>query len=110
LRVDAFGQGYDLILASAICHMLGEDENQNLFHRCAAALAPGGRLAIREFILDPDRTSPREPALFALNMLVGTARGNVYTEAEYREWLLAAGFRTITRHRNGEDLIIATLA
>lgn len=108
LRTDVFGAGFDLILASAICHMLSEDENQDLFRRCAKALAPGGRLAIREFILDPERTSPRNSVLFALNMLVGTQRGNAYTEAEYREWLEATGFTTVTRHRNGEDLLIAT--
>jgi SAM-dependent methyltransferase len=110
LRVDRFGQGYDLILASAICHMLSEAENQDLLQRCAQALLPGGRLVIREFILDPDRTGPRDAALFALNMLVGTRRGNTYTEADYREWLQAAGFRDITRHHNGEDLLVASLA
>ena len=108
LRTDPFGEGFDLILASAICHMLSEAENQDLFRRCAKALAPGGRLAIRDFILDPERTSPRNAALFALNMLVGTQRGNAYTEAEYRQWLEIAGFTTVTRHQNGEDLIIAT--
>jgi SAM-dependent methyltransferase len=110
LRSDTFGQGYDLILASAVCHMISEAENQDLFRRCAAALVPGGRLAIREFILEPDRTAPREAALFALNMLAATARGNVYTEAEYRRWLRAAGFGAVERHRNGEDLLVATLA
>jgi len=109
LRVGDLGRDYDLILASAICHMLGEDENRDLFRRCAQALAPGGRLVIRDFILDPERTSPKEPALFALNMLVGTARENVYTEAEYRAWLGTAGFRNVTRHSNGEDLLLASL-
>ena len=107
LRADPLGKGYDLILVSAICHMLGEAENQDLFRRCAAALVPGGRLAIRDFILEPDRTTPPEAALFALNMLTATPRGNVYTEAEYRAWLQAAGFGTITRKRNGENLLIA---
>jgi SAM-dependent methyltransferase len=107
LRTDAFGTGYDLILASAICHMLSEAENQDLFRRCASALAPGGRLVVREFILDPDRTSPKESVLFALNMLVGTAHGSTYTEAEYRTWLTAAGLKDITRHSNGEDLLVA---
>jgi 2-polyprenyl-3-methyl-5-hydroxy-6-metoxy-1,4-benzoquinol methylase len=108
LRTDLFGQGYDLILASAVCHILDEGENRDLFRRCAHALVPGGRLVIREFILEPDRTQPKAAALFALNMLTGTARGNVYTEADYRKWLGSAGFRTITRLRNGEDLIIAS--
>ncbi len=110
LRSDPLGQGYDLILASAVCHILDEAENQELFRRCARALGPKGRLVIREFILAPDRTQPKEAALFALNMLTATARGNVYTEAEYREWLSAAGFQNITRKRNGEDLIVASLS
>jgi SAM-dependent methyltransferase len=108
LRTDSFGQDYDLILASAICHMLDEAENQDLFRRCARALAPGGRLVIRDFVLEPDRTQPTEAALFALNMLTATPHGNVYTEAEYRNWLQFAGFSCITRHRNGEDVLVAT--
>ncbi len=107
LRTDELGSGYDLILASAVCHMLDEAENQDLFRRCARALVPGGRLAIRDFLLEPGGTAPKEAALFALNMLTSTNRGNVYTEAQYREWLSLAGFRTIDRHRSGEDLLIA---
>jgi len=109
LRTGPLGEGYDLVLVSAICHMLGEDENQDLLARCAQALAPGGRVAIREFILDPDRAGPPVAALFALNMLVGTARGNTYTEAEYRDWLARAGFRDPVRPEGG-DWIIATRA
>ena len=55
------GPGLDLVLVSAICHMLGEDENRDLLRRCARALSPGGRVAIREFILDPDRAGPPAP-------------------------------------------------
>lgn len=109
LRRDDFGRGYDLILASAICHMLDEAENQDLIRRCGQALAPGGRLAICEFILDPDRAGPPRPALFALNMLVGTRGGNSYTEADYRRWLEAAGFRECRRPDPAGDLLIGIL-
>lgn len=105
LRSGSLGEGYDLVLVSAICHMLGEDENADLLVRCARALVPGGRVAIREFILDPDRAGPPAAALFALNMLVGTERGNTYTEAQYRAWLDAAGFRHITRPEAGDWII-----
>lgn len=105
LRAGSLGQGYDLVLVSAICHMLGEEENRDLLARCAQALAPGGRVAIREFILDPDRTGPPQAALFALNMLVGTRSGNTYTEAEYRAWMEAAGLRGVVRPEGGEWII-----
>ncbi len=106
LRQDALGEGYDLILVSAICHMLDEAENQDLLCRCAAALKPGGQVVIRDFILDPDRAGPRQPALFALNMLVGTRRGNSYTEADYRGWLCEAGFDCVVRPVPGGDIIV----
>jgi predicted O-methyltransferase YrrM len=92
LRRDDLGQGFDLILLSAICHMLGPAANQELLRRCFAALAPGGRVVVQDFILEPDRTAPRSASLFALNMLVGTPEGSSYTSDEYRSWLGEVGF------------------
>jgi SAM-dependent methyltransferase len=107
LRKDELGEGYDLVLVSAICHMLGEEENRDLFARCHRALVPGGRLAVRDFILDEDKTGPRWAALFSLNMLVGTERGASYSESEYAGWLREAGFSTVERHGGDPDLMIA---
>ena len=97
LCADKFGESYDLVLVSAICHMLGADENQDLLKRCFEALARKGRVVIQDFILEPDRTAPKSATLFALNMLVGTRAGSTYTEAEYAAWLRAAGFEDV-RH------------
>jgi (2Fe-2S) ferredoxin/2-polyprenyl-3-methyl-5-hydroxy-6-metoxy-1,4-benzoquinol methylase len=99
LRTDHLGEGYDLVLVSAICHMLDEQENAHLITRCYDALAPGGRLAIQEFILDPDKCSPQSATLFSLNMLVGTRAGASYSEPEYTAWMQAAGFAAIRRVR-----------
>jgi predicted O-methyltransferase YrrM len=104
LTKDDFGQGYDLILLSAICHMLDEEQNRDLFRRSWQALAPGGRLVIRDFILDEDKTSPRGGAIFAVHMLVQTRGGSNYSEQEYREWLKAAGFSRV--ERAGGDLVV----
>jgi (2Fe-2S) ferredoxin/predicted O-methyltransferase YrrM len=97
LRFDRLGEGYDLVLISAICHMLSAGENLDLLRRCREALAPGGRVVIQDFILEADKTAPRFAALFALNMLVGTRGGSSYSEPEYAAWLGKAGFREI-RH------------
>jgi 2-polyprenyl-3-methyl-5-hydroxy-6-metoxy-1,4-benzoquinol methylase len=99
LRTDLLGKGFDLILVSAICHMLGPDGNRDLFRRCYEALAPEGRVVIRDFILEADKTGPKQAALFALNMLVGTHDGSSYSESEYGEWLREAGFRKVKRVR-----------
>ncbi len=97
LRTDRFGSGFDLIYVSAICHMLGPEENLDLLRRCHDALAAGGRVVISDFILSADKTAPRFGALFALNMLVATQNGNSYSEEEYRGWLQQAGFTDLRR-------------
>ena len=99
LRTDHFGHGYDLVLVSAICHMLSPDENRDLVGRCYKATAPGGRTVIQDFILEPDKTAPKSAALFSLNMLVGTEKGASYSEPEYLEWMREAGFDPATRVR-----------
>ncbi len=97
LRRDDLGDGYDLVLLSAICHMLGPEENRALFRRVHAALVPGGRLVIQDQLMSDDRTSPRAGALFAVNMLVGTPSGGTYTAREYESWLAEAGFGEFRR-------------
>jgi SAM-dependent methyltransferase len=99
LRTDDLGSGYDLVLLSSICHMLGPDGNRDLLSRVARALAPGGRVAVSDFILDEDGTGPRQAVLFSINMLVGTPSGRSYRESEYAAWLGAAGFVGVERRR-----------
>jgi SAM-dependent methyltransferase len=97
LRTDGLGEGFDLVLVSAICHMLGPDENRDLLRRCRQALAAGGRVVVQDFILEQDKTAPKMAAVFSLNMLVGTERGASYNESEYAAWLGEAGFREVHR-------------
>jgi (2Fe-2S) ferredoxin/predicted O-methyltransferase YrrM len=96
---DDLGSGFDLALVSAICHMLGPQENRDLLRRCHQALAPGGRLVVQDFILEEDKTAPKMAALFSLNMLVGTQRGASYNESEYAGWMRQAGFAEVHRIR-----------
>ena len=110
LRRDALGRGYDLVLLSAICHMLGPDENQDLLRRAFAALSPSGRIVIQDHVMNEDATSPRAGALFAINMLVGTRNGGTFSESQYRDWLSAAGFADV-RHvplPGPNDLMVAS--
>jgi (2Fe-2S) ferredoxin/predicted O-methyltransferase YrrM len=104
---DELGNGYGLVFLSAICHMLSEQENRDLLARCRAALEPGGRIVIQDFILGPDKTAPKWAALFALNMLVGTRAGSSYSELEYTAWLGHAGFRDIRQCHCPASLMIA---
>ena len=92
-----FGSGYDIIMLNAICHMFSEEQNLDIFRRAHQALAPNGRLAVQDFILNPDKTGPQHAALFSLNMLVGTDAGAAYSELEYTCWMKAAGFPDVRR-------------
>jgi SAM-dependent methyltransferase len=99
LNADDFGAGYDLVLISAICHMNGPAGNADLIRRAARALVPGGRVAVLDHVLAPDRTAPVAGAIFAVNMLVNTEAGGNYTEAEYFGWMRDAGLADITHVR-----------
>jgi len=89
---DELPAGHDVALLSAIIHQNSPQQNIDLFRKVWRALQPGGRLIIRDHILHPSRTNPRAAAVFAVNMLCGTAGGNVYTYREIRTALAAAGF------------------
>jgi (2Fe-2S) ferredoxin/predicted O-methyltransferase YrrM len=107
---DPLGENYDLILASAICHMFSQEENRSLFRRVRQALGPKGKFVVQDFILEPDKTAPQFAALFSLNMLVGTRSGSSYSEPEYASWLRDAGFENVRRVRlpGPVGLMIAT--
>lgn len=95
--VDDLGNGFDLVFLSAIIHSNSVEENRKLIRKCAQTLNPNGQVVVQDFIMDADRTSPAHGALFALNMLVGTAAGDTYTEAEVRSWMEEAGLSNFIR-------------
>lgn len=90
--------GFDVVWISQILHGCdGPKEAADVVAKAARCLEPGGRILIQEFMLDDDRNGPLHPALFSLNMLVGTARGQAYTEGELSAMLRAAGASDIQR-------------
>lgn len=91
--VDPLPGGADFAWVSAIAHQNSREQNRVLFRKVFEALTPGGTIAIRDVVLEPSRIAPFEGALFAVNMLANTPKGNTYTLEEYQEDLEAAGFR-----------------
>jgi precorrin-6B methylase 2 len=89
---DALPAGADLAWVSAIVHQNSREQNRRLFAKVFAALAPAGRIAIRDVLMDDSRTGPVPGALFAVNMLVATEGGGTFTFDELREDLEAMGF------------------
>jgi SAM-dependent methyltransferase len=89
--VDPLPAGFDLVFLSAVIHSNSASQNARLIKSCAAALNPGGRVAVVDWVMDEDRVAPPAGALFALNMLVATDHGDTFTEAEIRGWMDSAG-------------------
>lgn len=87
--------GHDLALVSAIIHQNSHAQNIDLYAKVLRALEPGGRIVVRDHIMEAERTRPRRGAVFAINMLVSTTGGNCYTFDEIRDGLTAAGFERV---------------
>ena len=91
-----FGEGqFDVAILGHICHSEGPVRTQELLARVHRALKPRGHILIADLIADDERQEAGYPLLFAVNMLVNTEEGDTFTLAEYREWLLAAGFQQV---------------
>ena len=89
---DALPFGSDLAWVSAIVHQNSRAQNRALFSKIFGALVPGGRIAIRDILMEENRTRPVAGALFAVNMLVATEGGGTFTFGELKADLAAAGF------------------
>ena len=94
-EVDDLPVGHDLAWASAIIHQNSPAENVELYRKIFRALDSGGRIVVRDHVMEENRTHPRTGAVFAINMLVSTDAGNCYTFEEIRDDLRAAGFERV---------------
>ncbi len=87
-----FGTGHHVATIGHILHSEGHDRSRQLLRKTFRALAPGGTIAISEFMPNDGRTGPPTPLIFAVNMLVHTEAGDTFTFAEMADWLREAGF------------------
>jgi hypothetical protein len=88
---------YDVAWLSHILHAEGPEACRTIIRKAVSALEPGGTIIIHEFILNDTRDGPVFPALFSLNMLLGTEAGRAYSGAELSRMLATAGVRDIRR-------------
>ena len=88
-----FGRGHDIATLGHILHSEGQQRGRALLKKTFEALAPGGTIAIAEFLVDDGRTGPPVALIFAVNMLVNTDSGDTWSFGEIAGWLREAGFR-----------------
>lgn len=94
---DDIGNGYDVVWISQLLHSEGPAGASIMLKKAVQSLKPGGLILVQEFILDDNHAAPAFPALFSLNMLLGTPAGQSYSQSELSEMLSQAGTINISR-------------
>lgn len=94
---DSIPGDYDVVWLSHILHAEGPEDCRRIIGKAVSRLRPGGVIMIHEFILNDTRDGPEFPALFSLNMLLGTSAGQSYCEGELFDMLAEAGVRDVRR-------------
>ena len=83
-----------------LSHILHSEDGAGcavILEKAMASLEPGGLILVQEFILDDTKDGPLFPALFSLNMLLGTPVGRSYSQGELTEMLSKAGACDVRR-------------
>ncbi len=88
---------FDVVWLSHILHAEGPAACGRILEQAAGALDSGGMMLIHEFILNDQMDGPLFPALFSLNMLLGTENGQSYSEKQLRGLMQDAGIGEIVR-------------
>ena len=85
-------EGYDAATIFGALHQEAPDDIVAILRRAHRALKPGGVLYVLDMMTDASRTFPPFSALFGLNMALTTRNGWVFSDAELKGWMRAAGF------------------
>ena len=88
-----FGVQHDVAVLGHILHTEGEKRSRQLLQKASNSLAPGGTIAIAEWLVNKTRTGPAHSLMFAVNMLVHSSEGDTFSFDEIAGWLSEAGFR-----------------
>jgi SAM-dependent methyltransferase len=88
---------YDAAWLSHILHAESPEDCRKIIGKAVSVLDPGGMILIHEFILDNTMDGPLFPALFSLNMLLGTPAGQSYSEKQLMDMLAEAGVGELRR-------------
>lgn len=99
IRAVLLGEDHDVALLANVLHLHDASIGAALVEVAAKAVAPGGRVVVKDLRMDEGRTGPLEGLLFALNMALYTPGGDVYEGSQLRAWLAAAGLVDIEERR-----------
>lgn len=88
---------FDLAILGNVCHLFDHAANRRLLERVARWLAPGGTVAVIDFLPNERRDGPREVALYGVELVRRAPEGQLYPFSSYAGWLRETGFEKIER-------------
>jgi SAM-dependent methyltransferase len=94
---DRISGRFDVAWLSHILHGEGPEDCLEILKKTVAVLEPEGLIIIHDFLLNDSMDGPLFPALFSLNMLLGTTSGQSYSESQVADMLSLAGVKNIRR-------------
>ena len=96
-HTDPLPSGFDVVWMSHVLHIDGPAACTALLTKALESLNPDGILMVQEFILDDTKDGPSFPALFSLNMLLGTDTGQSYSGRDLVAMMSEAGLSDVSR-------------
>jgi hypothetical protein len=92
---DELGGPYDVVFMSNVLHGEPPDSAQALLARAHRALAPRGRLVIRDSFLEEGGVNAFNGAIFGLTLMIETEAGRTYERRAVKDMLARAGFGAV---------------
>lgn len=107
--LDPNDEPVDAVIFGHILHDWEEAVKKDLLNKAFAALRPGGKVIIYEFMLDNEESTRLYSMLMSLHMQL-RCRGAQFTFREAEAWLEEAGFKGMETYSLNEltDAIVAT--
>ncbi|MCP4670572.1 MAG: methyltransferase domain-containing protein [Desulfobacula sp.] len=88
---------FDAAWLSHIIHGEGPEDAEMIIGKAVSGLKPNGKIFIHEFIMNNNMDGPLFPALFSINMFLGTDKGQSYSEAQIFGMLKNQGIKDMHR-------------
>lgn len=88
---------YDDVFLFAVVHQEPKENLEKLLNNIYNVLKPNGRLFLTSFFLNEDKISPEFSVQFAVEMLMNSINGKVYTHTEIEDLIKNSKFKEIER-------------
>ncbi len=104
--VELPAEQFDLVFASHLFRIIGEETTRRVIQQSFQALKPGGRLIVVESYKEPAQFDRSFPHIISLNMMVNTRSGDTFSSDQMLDLLSKAGFEVEVWPQMAPDVIL----